>query len=80
MSLFAISGGTMWEVPRVAPALKQDPERPMGALRAVAGRETDAARAAQMLADLWQLTHDEQAQKDAVRALIRAGIVEVARG
>ena len=76
MSLFVISGGAM----REAPALKHDPERPRGMLRAVAGRETDAVRAAQMLADLWQLTHDEQAQKDAVRALIRAGIVEVARG
>lgn len=80
MSLFAISGGAMWEGTREAPAPRHDPERPMGTLRAVAGRETDAARAAQMLADLWQLTHDEQAQKDAVRALIRAGIVEVARG
>jgi len=80
MSLFAISGGMLWEAPREAPAPRQDPERPLGRLRAVEGREADAARGAAMLVALWELTHDEQAQKDAVRALIRAGIVEVDRG
>jgi hypothetical protein len=80
VSLFAVSGGALWETPREQQLQpKLDPERPLGRLRVVEGREADAARGAAMLVALWDLTRDEQAQKDAVRALIRAGIVEVVR-
>jgi hypothetical protein len=80
VSLFAVSGGALWEAPpEQQPQPRCDPERPFGALVPVAGREDEAARGAALLSELWRLTHDEQAQKDAVRALIRAGIVEVVR-
>lgn len=80
MSLWAITGGALQEAPRAASQPRQDPERPSGPLRTVSGREVDAERAARALAVLHEITGDERLQVDGVRALIRAGVVEVDRG
>ena len=81
MSLWAVSGGAVWEAPRQPlPQPPRDPERPSGPLRVVEGREADAARAARALAVLHEITGDESLQIAGVKALLRAGIVEVDRG
>lgn len=77
MSLFAVTRGALWESPRTNH--RPDPERPTAPLRVVAGREDEARRAHAALAELWSLTRDTTLVKDTERALIRAGIVEVAR-
>lgn len=66
-------------LPAGRPQSRASEDRPTAPLRVVAGREREAQRANAVLAELWSLTHDEQACKDAERALIRAGILEVAR-
>ena len=81
MSLFAVSGGVLWEALKPAPSTpRRDPERPTGCLRPVEGREADAVRAARALAELHSITRDDRLQGEIVRALICAGVVEVNRG
>ena len=78
MSLFAITNGQLWEAPRATPA-PPDPSRPTAPLRAVPGREQDAARANEALRVLFELTRDESLVRDARVALICADVVEVDR-
>lgn len=65
---------------RTAAPKPADPERPTAPSRAVPGREADVARAIAARDVLLSLTRgDERLRGDIERALIAAGVVEVAR-
>lgn len=58
-----------------------DVERPSARLRAARGREQTAQRASEALETLLRATRgDSRMRAEVVRALIRAGVVEVERG
>ncbi len=64
---------------RVTPAVeRRDPERPSGAALASPGREADAAACNEALRVLAPHV-DEQTLKDVRRALIKSGVIYVAR-
>lgn len=77
MSLFAATGGALWEPQRTT--APRDPERPAAPLVAAPGREDAAALADRAMRTLLALTGDQELVRAARASLIRAGVVRVDR-
>lgn len=75
MSLFAATGGALWETQRTS--APRDPERPDAPLVPAPGREDAAAVADRAVRTLLALTGDHELVRAARIALIRAGVVQV---